>query len=95
MADNMKELTKEELAKVNGGVSFGDERIVRCDNCGAQFNPDTATKGKSIIRQIDERGASVNATFICPHCGVESTFTVIQLKHDDLNNIDAMKDLLL
>jgi len=81
---NKNELNQEDLEKVSGGVSIGNERIVQCNECGANYNPDSATKGTP-IEMVDENDVHwLYNRFICPCCGKEATFKVIQVLESDL-----------
>jgi len=77
-------LNEKELEKVTGGFQTGDHRIVECEICKGQFDPDTAERGSDDIKQL-ENGGYGYATYKCPFCNEFRRVTIIQVKVEDLN----------
>jgi len=83
-----KQLNEEQLKKVSGGVQIGENRIVECEYCKGQFDPDTVQRGPDQIETGDNSGY-IQATYKCPYCNEFHRVKVIQVKQEDLtiNNI--------
>jgi len=57
-----KQLKDEQLKKVSGGVTIGQNRIVECEVCHSQFDPDTV----EIIYHFDKDLCLRNLRIIVP-----------------------------
>jgi len=77
-----KEIKIDDLKKVSGGVQIGDQRIVECEVCKQQFNPDTVERGPDATQTIDN-GEYGYATYKCPNCNEFHRVKVIQVLPND------------
>lgn len=82
--EDKKKLEEIDLEQVSGGCEVGNNRVVECENCKQQFNPDIVEKGPNKTNTL-ENGGYGYATFKCPFCNEFHRVKYIQVKQEDVH----------